>query len=304
MPMTVSIPREVIENYLAVFDHDPDWRAGMLQWLATAPPSGSYPANRRNAEERSKTTVFRKIMSTKVFGAHGLPERTIGTDDEETIEHDVRESEEHLARIHGAMLAEGLDRIRDLAPGLHSEILAEWICKQYGCDERLARRLARAISYFWSEDYDGCGHVIAPAVESAVRDLLRELNEPVYRVEQGRKIGQFPGLGALLPHLEREGLDTDWVRFIQVLLLPEGRNLRNLIAHGFVHEVGRSDAVLLLRAAAVVILLAAPKASYRDADEVRRVLRAPAAPPRRRLRRRLRDAWGAAVREFLRDRSY
>jgi hypothetical protein len=108
-----------------------------------------------------------------------------------------------------------------------------------------------------------------------VRALLLELNEPVYRTAVGDSPGQFPGLGALLPDLVENGFDPDWERFLRTLLLGEGANVRNLVAHGFMDEVDRDKAALVLRALVRLALITSDEAVRRDGGVVRAALAEP-----------------------------
>jgi hypothetical protein len=105
-----------------------------------------------------------------------------------------------------------------------------------------------------------------PRIEAAVRSLLLLLDEPIYRVEEDKSLGQFPGLGAMLPLLDKHGFDPDWSSFIRALLLTPGRNLRNLGAHGFLQDVDKQTAALVIRALSVVALLAPEETSRKACD--------------------------------------
>jgi hypothetical protein len=127
-----------------------------------------------------------------------------------------------------------------------------------GCrDPQLARGLAKGFRYFWDEDYEASIAVVVPKFEAAVRALLRELDEGIYRVQLGKDPGDYVGLYVLLDELDKLALDPSWAYFLRWLLLgPYGANLRNDIAHGFVFDPGPVFAALTLRAAAVLVLVA------------------------------------------------
>jgi hypothetical protein len=140
-----------------------------------------------------------------------------------------------------------------------------------------------------------CGGGLAGKVEAAARALLLELNEPLYRAA----VGQFPGLGSLLPPLLDNEFDPDWERFLRTFLLNDGSNVRNLVAHGFADSVGPVEAALALRAGALLILLTTTHAAGRDAAAVRAALTTPqGATLRRPWRRRLAATFLAARREL------
>jgi hypothetical protein len=163
------------------------------------------------------------------------------------------------------------------------------------------RALARAIHLYWVGEYDACSHLIVPKVEAAARGLLLELNEPVYRSAVGDARGQFPGLGSLLPLLVDNDFDPDWERFLRTFLLSDGRNVRNLVAHGFARDTDPVEAALAIRAGALLILLTAGPAVERDTATVRSALAIPTgAAPRRPWHRRLGAAFVAARHELRR----
>lgn len=295
---SAAVPTDMYEAYVRVFDFDPDWRVGLAEWLATRPPSGVYRDNVRAARERAKGSILRHLFGNVAFGAHGLPQQSSGTD--AAIDRDVRQGEATSARNHADLLAIALDRIRALDPALTDRDVSEWLVATYGADEALASRFARSLISFWEGRYDEAAHTVASIVEAGARSLLRELDEPLYRVEKGKTIGQFPGLGAMLPKLHSRGLDKDWERFLEVVLLPEGINLRNILAHGLAARLGRIEAVLLLRAAGLLVVIAPPDGSARDAQEVECVLRTVPRPTPRSLRRRVEAAVRAAAWELRR----
>ncbi len=295
---SAAVSVQVYESYLRVFDFIPDWRAGLGEWLATGAPSGAYSGNVRAARDRGKVSVLRHIFGSTTVGAHGLPQQSSGTS--VALERDIRQGEESLARNQGRVLAMALDRIRALGLDVTDDQITDWLVATYGSDPALANRLARSLVLFWDGRYDEAAHTVASIVEAGARSLLREVDEPLYRVEKGKSVGQFPGLGAMLPKLHSRGLTKDWQRYFEVVLLPEGLNLRNIMAHGLAARIGRVDALLILRAAALFVVISPPDGTRRDETEVESVLRNAPPPSRRSLRRRFEAAVRAAAWELRR----
>ena len=293
----LELPYYTIEQYVRDFDRQPDWRFGLARWFSTDVPSGTYLENRRRTEESLEGMIAHKIFGTRLFGAHHLPERSITTDDEAVLEQEIHRTELLNCQVYGMLQASALDRIGEITePERTPEAVGTFMVGNFGCDSELATRLAEALLLYWERNYTAAGHLSLPLVEAAARNLLLELNEPLYRVEQGKKIGQYPGLGTLLPLLENEGLENDWVRYLRVLLLPDGKNLRNLIAHGFARRLGAVDAALILRAAAALTLLTAPG---RSAADIREAMGRVVPPiPRVRFGHGIRRAARAAIREL------
>ncbi|WP_238422491.1 hypothetical protein [Gordonia sp. 'Campus'] len=252
-PVDLSPRPYLVEAFVRNITRDHDWRLAIERWLDTSAPSGSYQRNVDSTKTSLSGLIFHSIFPAQQFGAHGLPERSETATGEGVPDSEVRRTEYFNALTMGGMLALALQRIGEYGPA--GPEIEEFLRNSLKCNARDAHVMARAILLFWNGQYLETAYLITPFVESGARRLLLLVNAPLYRVEQNKKIGQFPGLGALLPLLEKEGMDEDWIRFIQTLLLPEGQNLRNLIAHGFTYQVDQIHAALLIRAAAVMMLM-------------------------------------------------
>lgn len=233
------------------------WRRGLIAWLSSDAPSGRYESNLKQTRSSLAGTVLISLMPTWSFGAHGLPQKTLEPSQDEIPDPAIRDAEYISSLVHGGLLAEALDRIGGLRATTDLQDVAEVIRKHYSCDAPDALILARALHLYWRGDYLEAAHLITPFTENGARRLLLLLDEAIYRVEEAKKkkIGQFLGLGSLLPLLKRQGLDQDWVRYLDTLLLSDGKNYRNLIAHGFVYDIDRVTAALLIRASAFLLLM-------------------------------------------------
>lgn len=274
-----SVPRYVPEQWLSTFVRSPDWRDGLEVFLTTPPPTGNL-ADLRRAEEESRGGL-RRIFTSTVLSSQWLPRATTRGDDDE-IQHELAFFARVAAENMGRLLAEGLDRIakRYGVPG--EDELTVVLSRNGVCDNRIARNIARSFLHFWAGDFESCVHLAAPKVEAAAQSLLRELDEGVYQVQKGRDPGGYPGLHALLTELERLALDESWAFFLRWLLLgPYGANIRNEVAHGFLHEVPAGYAALVLRAAALLTTVAGPDgtgdAERRSRAKILSLLRDPAA---------------------------
>jgi hypothetical protein len=118
-----------------------------------------------------------------------------------------------------------------------------------------AQRMAEAIGYYWRDEYDAAGHLLAPRLEAAIRHLCVELGIPVTRPPRGAEPGGVVTVGALLEDL-RGRMDESWRRYLVHLLSdPLGMNLRNEIAHGLIPAVDQQLAALLIHAACFVTRL-------------------------------------------------
>ena len=287
-----QLPHFLVYAYMYDYRHAADWREALNSWVHTDAPSGKAEANNERARQSFQTSVVRRLATNVVFNQNDLPERTFSGDDS-ALAREVVRLEQIGNGVYGHLLASGLNLIRARFGIPSLEELTEFLAST-GTKPALARALAQAFRLFWVGEFEASAHLAAPKVEAAVRALLLELNEPVYRVSVGDSLGQFPGLGALLPGLVDQGFDPDWERFLRALLLSDGDNMRNLIAHGFMDEVDPAKAALVLRALAVVVLITADEAAQRDSAAVRAALAHPVLARRRSWLRRAADAVRAA----------
>ncbi|MFZ4237543.1 hypothetical protein ACOZGD_20445 [Streptomyces murinus] len=252
-----------IESYLRLFDR-PCLTEALACFFETPAPSGSREQNEKLARELMENSLTAKIMGTATYGAHGLPQKSYNTE-EEKFEYQVNTVESMGLSLQGSVLSAILDRMAAAHTIPEIETLHAWLIEMYGSDPGLCLSLAHSLSLYWRGDYIACVQLAMPRIEAAIRSLLVLLNEPIYRVEEEKSPGQFPGLGFMLPQLAKHGFDPDWSSFIRALLLTPGRNLRNLGAHGFIQDVDKHTAALIIRALAVIALLA-PEESSKQAN--------------------------------------
>lgn len=289
----VDLPLYLIASVLRPFDEADDWRGALHQFLHTDCPSGSYNRNREQAQS-SIAGSLRGLFPTLRFGAHGLPQQSATTADEK-LDMEISTFEVMSLDNSGRWFAAGLARMPDVYGIPDTDEIVAFLIDVYRCDQGMATGFATALRLFWCQEYSASLHLSVPRVEEGVRRLLLLLNEPVYRVEKGKTIGQFPGLGSLLPLLVNEGFDRDWERYLGALLLPRGHNLRNLVAHGFVDGISPGHAASALRAAGLMTLASPAADASVDPQTIRRNLRNPLATadvlgrlhPARALARRL-----------------
>ncbi|SBW21126.1 hypothetical protein FDG2_1909 [Candidatus Protofrankia californiensis] len=299
-PFPIELPTGRIEGRLRAFDGQPDWRPAIFLWLDTEPPTGRYSENERAARDTMSVSILQQMMPTVVFGGHGLPQNTVPASDAEQLNREIVQMETIHATIEGGLLASALERISKVFGIPSQDDLEIFLLEEYRCDPWLGRALATAFRLFWMGELDAAAHLAVPKIEAAVRNLLLLINEPLYRVEEGNKPGQFPALDFLLKTLTKEGLDHDWERFLGTFLLSRGNNYRNMLAHGFIHKVSRADAALALRALGMLTLITPNTASEHDAETVRRTLVQPIPRRPRSHPRRLADAFRAALWEYQR----
>jgi hypothetical protein len=140
-----------------------------------------------------------------------MPARTLSGDDE-VFARELAQTELLCLGAGGSFLAKTLHRITSRF-GIPPRAELEAFLRTSGGDPTLMNVLATALQLFWVDEYDAAVHLAVPKVEAAVRALLLELNEPVYRTQVGDATGVFPGLGVLLKSLLDNDFAPDWNGF-------------------------------------------------------------------------------------------
>ncbi|MGW3441999.1 DUF7380 domain-containing protein [Streptomyces sp. NPDC001076] len=293
-----KIPNAYIRGYLRPYRRVDTWRKALHVWFNSESPSGTLASNEAVARGVLTRSVFTRLATTVVFGPGDLPRRVLSEDDA-AFQRELVRAETWGINFHGILLADALDIIKERfgIPGFGD--LEEFIVASR-THPVSARALAKGLILYWVGEFDACVHLVVPKVEASVRALLLELNEPVYKTQVGDGVGQFPGLGALLPYLMDNGFDPDWERFLRTFLLGDGMGVRNLVAHGFMDTVSREKAALALRAYSLLVLITSHEYAERDAGLVKAGLANPLGVPPRPWWRRIGRALRAARNELLR----
>lgn len=296
----VKLPEFYVRTFLHPFRHASTWQESLGAWFATDSPSGRHENNKAVAQHNLGQSIVWRLATRVVFGEDDLPRRvTVGEAD--ALEEELARVETENAGAMGLLLGSALDLIAARF-GIPSQAdLTEFITSA-GTRPAFAEALATSLRLYWAREYTASVHLAAPKVEAAARALLLELSEPVYRAAVGDNIGQFAGLGALLPYLVDNGFDPDWERFLRTLLLSDGSNIRNRVAHGFMDDVVWHTAALVLRASALMVLITGNDAASRDYAAVKAALAHPMARRRRSRWQRWVNALRAAYLEVRRVR--
>ncbi len=245
---TVPIDATEAEAYVQGFLDQPSWREALLLLIANAPPTGRLERNRANAEEMVRIAPFAATLPATLLGADGLPRFTAATDDEKAELRLIR-CELSQLQVLGSFVTEILDRIGAKWDPIPTDDLTTFLGEAAHVAPPVAATLARAFNRYFQGDVEAAGYVTAPQIERLVRDIVLAVNEPAYRLQRGKTPGQYAGLGALLPVLQRAGGNEDWIRFLQtVFAATAGMNFRNDLLHGFVDELHAGHAAMVLLA--------------------------------------------------------
>lgn len=296
---SATVPASFFDAYLPGFNEATDWRMALDIWLLTDSPTGRYETNLATTRQTRQHSVIRYLATTVVFRDGDMPARTLSGDDD-IFARDLARIELMYLGTYGIFLAHALHMIAARF-GIPPRDDLETFLQSSGGDPSLMNVLATALQLFWVAEYDAAAHLAVPKIEAAARALLLEINEPVYRAAVGGASGTFPGLGVLLSLLLDNDFDPDWERFLRTFLLGDGSNVRNLAAHGFLHNIDPLNAAAALRALAVLALIAPEPTVQRDATTVKAALANPTSTrPHRTRWQRITAAASAAWFEFRR----
>jgi hypothetical protein len=262
---TQGLPVDVWESQLDRFTCGRSWRDGLDAFLFGPPPTGSRAALEKSAHDYLSAGYFHTMLGTVTLTEEGLPSHSSEAGDKPravAFQASVR------AGIYGRVLATGLRRAADRFGVPSVEDLRAHLVHRGAGELALADALARALHHFWAGDYDSALHVITPRVETAARSLLRECDVAIYRTQVGKSKGGYVGMFALVEQLEALSLDPDWAYFLRYTFVnTHGMHIRDNVAHGLITRADEVATALVLRAAAMLILITGPAAQPTWTDE-------------------------------------
>jgi hypothetical protein len=251
-----TIPIHERESLLDKYTRGRSWRDGLDRFLFSLPPTGTKSELDAATHEYLSAGHLHNLFPHVSLTSEGLPRYSSPGDDHARA---LGWQTGFRAQVFGEILATGLARIADNYGIPEPSDVRHHIIERGADDLDLADALARAICHYWNGDFDSALHVAIPRVEAAARSLLRECDIAIYRTQAGKSKGAYIGLYGLLNGLEQAGIDPDWTHFLRYTLLgPHGMNLRDDAAHGLLGHASPIEAALTLRAAALLILIAAP----------------------------------------------
>lgn len=241
---TVDVPADEIDSIVESVAQVGDWRKALQIIGAQGPPTGNVKANeeavRRSAQDFPLTWLF----GTQVVGPHRALVLHADTE-EKKFRLKLMEQEGYGVALFAPVLARMLDRFVDHF-GIPSEDDLTGFLEHSFTDATLARSLAQAVGYYWRGEHDAAGHLLAPRLEAAIRQLCVALRIPVTKLPRGDTPGGVVTLGLLLNRLEG-WLDESWRHYlVHVLADPLGTNIRNDVGHGLIDRVDQLRAALLV----------------------------------------------------------
>lgn len=254
----VEIPREVIEGEIdrVVGSHAVDAIDALRRLGSLPPPGGSNEDLDREVEQQDRDYPLARLFPQQLFGPHvSVPLFIAASDESKRLLARARQRKLH-ADFYGALLiAPMLDEIKARHHQPTRDALAKHFSTELIGDER-GERFARAVELFWEEQYDEAAHVLAPRLESVLRELARAVGITIVKPAEEGKFGGVIALGSVMSKLRGLLADAAWHDYIEALLCdPLAMNLRNDIAHGLAGRVGPVNAGLLIQAACYLALV-------------------------------------------------
>ena len=268
LPIELRIPCYAIDATLARYRHSRDALSALDIWLAGPSPTGSYESNVAFAKKSMDGSIIAAVTRTTFDG--NVPTRT-STGVESAVVEATERQELINVGLNGQTLAHELKAIKHQYGIVTPTQITAHLVQTYRCNSQLALALGHAIVSFWDERYTEAGRAAFPLVEAGARGVLLLLGDPLYRIQTGNAGGHFPSLEKYAEKLEQHNFDIDWLRCIRN---PVAK-WRNALAHGHRLELADYEAAVLLRTAALLVVLTSSNSSETDKEEIDTSLRDP-----------------------------
>jgi hypothetical protein len=243
----LTVPSKITDQQIEDFIESlvaETWWDSAIRVLSCGPPTGDVDRNRKLAVELAREHPLQSLLPNVRLGGDGLP-RYRPTSKEEEADDQLTQVETTALQFQGALTAEALRRAGERHAPASDEVAAA--LTSAGCEVANAAAISRVLRRFNDRDFEAATYTGLPLVERLARELLLQVDAPIYRIQRERKPGSYPGLGALLPLLLDQGLDESWYRFLRTFLAaPNGWNFRNEALHGFINDVDAVGAGLVL----------------------------------------------------------
>ncbi|WP_158641431.1 DUF4209 domain-containing protein [Amycolatopsis eburnea] len=255
---SVEIPGEQIRRWVDHIAADDDWRVCLQRFThggIGVPPSGLTDENRARVEVLKQQAPLFSMTPRVMLGGDGLPRWRPQDDDERELQK-LAFVESTTMDFTAPIFAQALVEIGTNHSPSREELQDFFVAQNPSISAEIARVLADCLLRYWSGDDEACVYLLAPKIETMLRNLARSLDEPVYQTQRNTTPGKYVGVGVLLQFLGKRGLDESWGRYLAILLSsPMGWNARNELAHGFFEGVPGPLAALLLQAALYIATL-------------------------------------------------
>ncbi len=251
----VTIERDKIERFHNAFVQFDSWERSLRAFGGHGPPGGEPDEVERQVEQQMSDHPFQYHVSRVVLDPDfGIPVFH-AVDDESHKLAAIAQSRWMASQFWSLSAVSVLERFANRYGRPSREDLTAHFTTDL-IDASAAERIARAYELWWDDRPDESAHLIVPRLEAAIRNLAREVGLPIIKEPYGGEPGGVRPLGTLLHALRGRFASLGWHAYLYHLLSdPLGLNLRNVIAHGVRARIERTDAALLLHAAAFLALL-------------------------------------------------
>lgn len=244
---TVPFPKEAVDAYIASLVGSASLADALTALTKNEPPTGDKDKNTALAEHLKSVAVFSSLIPKVHLGEDALP-RVKAVTDEDREDERLAEVEAWNLIIGAEVTAQILNALLDqFHPTL--EELSQILQTRPHVPPHAAQTISKALHAFGSEHFEEAAALATPKIETLVRARLGMTGDLQYRIQKQQTPGQYPTLNSLLAAL-KQNIDPSWHRFLRTFLGSRfGRNYRNELLHGFVAEVTRTDAALVLLSA-------------------------------------------------------
>jgi hypothetical protein len=259
MEVSIDLPTKEIREEVdrTVGSHASDIFDALKRLGSYGPPGGANADIDHEVEAQEEGSPLLNLFSHSAFGAEtSAPTFLAGEDESKRLMSRGRQRQFHVSFYGQILFAPMLDEAVDRHGRPSHEELAQHFSTELIGEVR-GERMARAVEFFWDEEYDESAHLMVPRLESVLRDVARISGVPIVRPAQE---GRFTGVVSLNVVLAKlcELYEMPWFDYLEALLCdPLATNLRNDIAHGIQRRVGGVEAALLIQAACHLTLLRA-----------------------------------------------
>lgn len=251
----VEIDRGKLDALHGGFMQFDTWQESLMAFGSYGPPTGEPDGVERQVERHMRDFPMQFLFSQVVIDPDlGLP--IFRASDEESHKQAALARNRWIGTRFWASSAVTVLQQFTVRYGRPSHDELTEFLNSLLIDAGMAERVALAFELWWDDRPDESAHLLVPRIETAVRNLAREVGLPIGSEPYGGKHGKLRSLGELLHQLGGRFPTEGWrIYLLHLLVDPLGLNLRNVIAHGVRARIERGDAALLLHAIAFLRML-------------------------------------------------
>ena len=187
----------------------------------------------QTVEEIRKNAPISFIVPITLFERE-LPIKKI-TDEKEIFEYKVKEQFGLESQIKRKILSQILNEVFSIF--VEEGDLIAFLRNSKNISENSMQILEKGIEHHFRREYVASIHIFVPQIEEILRRLLENRGIPPTKYEPLEKGLEEKLLGGLLKEAG-QFLGEDFAEYLDMLLTPNGENIRNKVCHGWM-ELGR-----------------------------------------------------------------